>query len=48
VARALIARWDEWALQQGVVPISYFPSDWSNVRTHFDWRAAGDIQKAQQ
>ena len=48
VARAMIARWDEWARQQGVVPIPYFPSDWSNVRTHFDWRPAGDIQKAQQ
>jgi arylsulfatase A-like enzyme len=48
VARALIARWDEWARQQGVVPIPYFPSDWSNVRTHFDWRPAGDIQKVQQ
>ena len=42
----MIARWDEWARQQGVVPIPYFPSDWSNVRTHFDWRPAGAIPRA--
>ena len=46
VARTMIARWDEWARQQGVVPIPYFPSDWSNVRTHFDWRPAGAIPRA--
>jgi arylsulfatase len=46
VARTMIARWDEWARQQGVVPIPYFPSDWSNVRTHFDWRPAGATSKA--
>lgn len=38
VAQAMIARWNEWAKQQGVVPIPFFSSDWSNVLTHFDWR----------
>lgn len=48
IARAMITRWDEWARQQGVVPIPYFPSDWSNVRTHFDWRPPRPIPESRQ
>ena len=43
ILAAMVSRWNEWAARQGVVPIPYFPSDWSNVRTHFEWRPPGGV-----